>query len=878
MQTPPSWIDRILRKICDPYLLEGILGDLHEIYRQRIEAKGVKKARFWYAFDAIGFLRPFTWKKISFYPFIPLAMIHNYLKIAFRNLLKYKMNTGINLFGLTLGMIGCLLIGLFVWDEMQYDTFHPEADRIYRLYTHRDAQGEGESSALAIVSPAMGPTMTVDFPEVEESLRLLNVYGKVLFKVEDLQFLEENGMYAEPAIFNFFHLPLISGSAENALTEPRSVVITEEVAQKYFGEEDALGKTITIDGGDAKVTGVLEPLSEHFHLDFDYLLSFSTLKGRVSDERMNSWVWQQFFTYLKLTPQANAKTLEAKFPAFVEQHAWPQTQERGFTYVPFIQSVKDIHLYASDFRWDIAKRGNVTYVYGLSIIGLFLLLIACINFINLSTARAERRAKEVGIRKVVGAYRGQIIFQFIGEAVLLALFASGMALVFTWMVLPHLNEFSGKSISFSLLEQPLIFGGLLGIGLLIGVLAGSYPAFVISAFRPVHVLSGSKGGSGKRGNLLRKSLVVLQFSISILLIISTFIIQQQVSYFSNKDHGFDREQLVTFPMRGKMKQDYETTKAEFERIPGVLTVSAGFGLPGDIVSGDDFKIPGEEQTRPANVFCIDHDYISTMGMEIIAGRDFSKELSTDLDEAFILNETAVRGLGLGSPQEIIGQEIHWNMWDHNQELKKGRVIGVVKDFHFKSLHEEIGPSMLHIYPSAFWKIALRVKEENIAETMTAIHKAWDSFGTGYPLDYNFVDDSFEAMYRNEQKLSSLLLIFTVLTIFVACIGLLGLISFAAEQRTKEIGIRKVLGASSSNIVRLLSIDFLKLVFIAIVIATPIAWYFMKEWLANFSYRIEMSAWTFVLAGFCAILIALLTISFQTVRAALRNPVESLRYE
>jgi len=802
-------------------------------------------------------------------------MFRNYLKIALRNFRKHKFNGLVNLLGLTLGITGCLLIGLFVRDEYQYDRFVPEGERIYRVYDERFA--ENGSSESAMVPAVFAPTMKADFPEVQQTLRMSRIFGKTLFEAGDQQRLEEGGLFAESGMFDFFGLELLAGDPARALAEPNAVVLSEAFAKKYFGDNDPVGQTITLDGDDLEVTGVFAQLPGHFHLDFNFLVSFSTLEAMVPEERMNSWVWQQFFVYLKLHKGTDATAFEAKLPAFAGRHAWPETEPRGFKYVPHIQPLTDIHLHSSGFNWDIAKRGNIATVRTLLAVGIFLLIIAVINFVNLSTARAENRAREVGVRKVSGARRGQLIAQFISEAVLI----SAVAVLFSSQVarisIPYLNDFSGKSLTFLPGQNIWLLLLLIGTALLIGLLAGSYPAFVLSRFRPVQVLRKQPLDEAGGGKWLRRGLVVLQFSLTVVLIIGSLVIYRQVNYIQNKDLGFNRDHLLTFPMRGEMGEKYQSVKEAFSRHSGVASASVAYGIPGDLVAGDDIIVPGRESSQPANVFTVDHDYIETLDLKLIAGRGFSQAYATDADEAFIINETAVRELGLGTPKEAVGKRLHWDIWGQDS-LKRGTIIGVVRDFHYNSLHERVGTAVLHIYPGAYWKVILRLRGEQLAETLSFIENTWDQFNTGYPLDYQFVDASFGSMYTAEVKLGQLLILFTVLTIIVACLGLLGLAIFAAQRRTKEIGIRKVMGASASNIMTLLAGDFVRLILVAIVIATPVAWYFARQWLENFSYHVSLNAWTFLIAAAIALAIALLTVSFHAVKAAIRNPVEALRYE
>lgn len=883
--SPPYWAKRWLHWYCPDRLLEEIEGDLLENFEYNIREKGLRIARLRYSIDCIRFFNPTTFKKAKAlghthsYPFQNhLAMLNNYFKIALRNLWRAKSQSFINLMGLSVGLTGCLLIGLFVLDEWKFDQYHPDADRVFRIISDRTS--DGPSGEWASTAPPIAPTMQEEFPEVQQTLRLFQVRQKMLFKRADKHFLEQGGFFAEESIFELFHLPLRQGNPATALQEPNSVILSPALAQKYFGLDDPLGQTISINNQEVKVTGVLEALSPHFHLSFDFLFSFEDLLSQVSKEKINSWVWQDFYNYIKVAAETNEAQLTSKLSAFVETHAHPQTKPMGFQYYLALQPLPDIHLHSAGLRNDKIVVGNHRYVMGLALVGLFLLLIACINFINLTTAKAIRRAKEVGIRKTAGARRNQLAVQFISEAVVIVSISMLIATHLTRLLLPLLNNFTGKLLSFPLYSDPLLILKLLGLTLLTGILAGSYPAFILSGFRPAQALKSSKLRLDGHVNWLRKGLITTQFALSILLIISVLIIFRQLNFLQQQDLGFQKEQLVHFPMKSKMFNSLDLVKEKFSTITGVTSTSIGFGIPGDIIAGDNIIIPGEDRkTLPARLFTIDHDYIQTLGMELVAGRDFSKAIATDATAGFIVNETAVRTLGLAdSPAEAINKPLEWDMWNESDSVKRGRVIGVVKDFHYNSLHEEVQTTVLHIYPGAYWKVMLRLNKEEISETLAAIEKTWESFETGYPIDYQFVDASFGAMYKEEQKLSSLLWIFTLLAIFIACIGAFGLATYATAQREKEIGIRKVLGASVLGIVGILSKDFLQLVFLALLVASPLAWYLMNSWLADFAYRIEIHWWIFVLAGIIALLIAFLTVSFQSIRAALANPIKALRSE
>ncbi|MDB5210684.1 MAG: hypothetical protein JWQ30_1511, partial [Sediminibacterium sp.] len=682
--------------------------------------------------------------------------------------------------------------------------------------------------------------------------------------------------------FQVFPLTFLMGDAANALVEPSSIVISEELAKKYFGSTNPIGKTVKLNKRDHTVKGVLAKLPGHFHLDFNYLMSLSSTG--FTKERMQRWTWNQFYTYVKVKPGTNVQQLQDKFQAYVKKEIYPTLTQSGSTFLPFFQQLKNIHLQSADFVYDNAIRGNETYVNALTIIALFVLIIACFNFINLATARSLRRAKEIGVRKVVGAGRKQLILQFISETILLAVLAMCIATIATLLVIPALNNFTGKSISFNLLTHPLLGLLLLGSGVLIGILAGIYPALVLSGFQPINVLKNmTVSGKNAGGTWLRQGLVIVQFSLSALLIVSTMMVYRQTKYLNNKDLGFNKEQIVFFQVRGDVGTKLKAFKSELKQSPNIVSVTSGYGLPGDQFAGDGVKLPGKNgnQEYSANVFIGDQEYIKTLGLRLVAGRDFSTEMATDEREAFIINETAVKEFGLGTPQKAIGQAITWDEREPADSLnpvKKGKVIGVVKDFHYKSLHEKITASVIQLYPQVDEKIALKLKTADMKGTLAYINAVWNKFSPAYPLDYKFMDETYGKMYSSEEKLSDLLWIFAIMAIVVGCMGLFGLAAFSAEQRTKEIGIRKVLGANVFNIITLLSKNFLMLVGIASALAFPIAWWAMNNWLKDFPYRVTISWWVFAAAMGAALLIALLTVSFQSIKAATANPVKSLRTE
>lgn len=807
-------------------------------------------------------------------------MFPYFFKTACRNITRHKGFSFINIAGLTLGLTACILIGLFVWDENQYDRFLKDGDQVYRIYNHYTNSDVSEDRAAA--PPMFATTLKQDFPEVEQTTRILmQPENKILSESGDKMVYEDKGFLVDSTFFEVFPLPFKSGTTQKALDDPSSVVISEEIAGIFFGNTDPVGKQLLIDKTPFTVKGVFIK-NPKFHLQFDYLIPLSAAK--IQQERMQSWGWQQFYNYAKVKKGTDVALLESKFQADVKQKSGDVMKEMGGANKPILQPLKKIHLYSANFKYDMAERGNITYVRALTLIAIFILLIACFNFINLATAQSLQRAKEVGVRKTIGAERKQLVFQFIGETVFLTFISVVIAILFALGLLPWLNDFTAKNISSGLFTNPLVLFLFILLALVVGILAGFYPALVLSNFKPLKVLKGT-AASETQGKTpwLRHGLVVVQFSLSVLLIISAVVVFRQVNYLNNKDLGFKKDRIMFFPMRGdKMDKNTEAFKNELMQLPGVASVSIGYGFPGDAVAGDEIIVSknGQQVQQSATQLMVDYDYIKTLGLQLAAGRDFSKSMGTDKDHAWIINETAVKQLGFGSPQEALGKTLLWHVWNNKNpdSLKTGQVIGVVKDFNYKSLYDKVETTVLQIFPDAAWKVAVKIKAADMASAITGVKKTWKEFTPDYPIEYKFLDDNFDQMYHSEEKLKSLLWIFTAIAIFVGCLGLFGLAAYTAERRKKEVGIRKVLGASSAGVVMLLSKDFIKLVLISLLIASPVAWYFMNRWLEDFAYRINISWGVFILAGSLTIIIALVTVSLQAIKAAVANPVESLRNE
>lgn len=802
-------------------------------------------------------------------------MFRNIFKVGFRNISRHKGFSFINITGLTLGLTACLLIGLFVRDEKQFDKFIPEGDQVYRVCY--ETKGNEGTSYLATTPPMFATALQQDFPEVDKTLRLLEIRSKQLFSAANKKMYEERGVAADATFFEIFPLAFKYGTAANVLDDPTSIVLSAELAAKYFGNENPVGKQVLIDKSPFQVKGVFENNSK-FHLPINYMLPMAAAAGK---DLLESWEIYAFNTYVKVKPGTNVMALEPKFQNQIKDKI--NSREGDATrYAPLFQPLHDIHLYSSNFKYDTARRGNITYVKALTIIAIFILIIACFNFVNLATAKSLQRAKEVGVRKTIGASRKQLLLQFMGESVLLTFISIIISIGLTSALLPLLNDFTEKQILFDLISDPIMILLLLLLTLGVGIIAGFYPALVLSGFQPVKVLKGAISNDDNPGRIpwLRHALVVVQFSLSVLLIVSAIVVITQVNYLHNKDLGFNKEQILFFPMQGdNMFKNYESFKNELLQSPSISNVSIGYGFPGDMF-GDGIMIKPEGGEKKCTQLMVDEDYIKTLGLQLLAGRDFSKDITTDKEESYIINETAVEELGYGTPEKALGQTLLWNPWRANDPkvFKRGQIIGVVKDFHYKSLYDKVEPAVLQIYPEAYWKVAVKMNTSGMENTLGHVKEVWNKFTPDYPIEYNFLDESFDVMYKAEDKLKSLLWIFTAITIFVACLGLFGLAAYAAERRRKEVGIRKVLGASVSNIMTLLSKDFLLLVMISSLIAFPIAGYFMKQWLQDFAYRIDIQWWMFAGAGMVALIIALLTVSIQAIRAAVANPVKSLKSE
>ncbi|SHI90859.1 ABC transporter permease [Aquimarina spongiae] len=797
-------------------------------------------------------------------------MFKMYFKIAWRNLIKNKVYSGINIIGLAIGLTAGFLILQYVNFEHSYDKFHSKKNSIYRVVADLDTPSSGkmESSRPACAVP---PHMEEEFPEVISAVRFMRL--ELAVRKDEIKLVEDKAAAADRAFFEMFDFGLLQGDKKSVLQEPYSVVLTQETANRYFGNESAIGKTIRIKDEDINdlpftVTGIMDEIPENSHIKANMIISMTTYSKGVLPRINDAWGLYDPAAYILVHPNTDPKQLEAKFPDFLERNSG-ETMRRDKMFVSlFLEPLEDVYL-RSERGGEYS--GDLGTIYIFSIIAIFILLIACINFVNLTTARSVERAKEVGVRKVIGAEKRQLSLQFVGESIIISLIAFVIASILAALVLPAFNEIAGKVISDGIFTNPINIAYLFLIALSIGAFAGIYPAFVLSSFKPVNVLKGNFS-TGTRGIILRKGLVITQFTISITLIIGTIIIYNQMNYMRSQELGFDKEHTVLLPVTVSSAQ--KELKDNIDNISGVVSTTLASAVPGAYNNSAYSVIQnsqGEGQIANINAYFVDHDFISQFGLKVIAGRGFSRDFVTDSAQGMIINEKAVKFLGYASPKDALGAT--FSQWG-----KDGQIIGVIQDFHFKSLQENIQPLTMTMKPDETDLLAIKITGNNIKQTLADIQNKWEAILPNDSFNYQFLDENFDKQYRSQERFGSLFLNFAVLAILISCLGLLGLAAYSMLQRKREIGVRKVLGASVAQVVKLLSTDFLKLVTVAFLIASPLAWYVMNDWLSRFAYRISIEWWMFLLAGTSAIIIALATVSFHALKASLANPVKSLRTE
>ncbi|MCP4727170.1 MAG: FtsX-like permease family protein [bacterium] len=871
---PPHIANWLLNRMSIYVSKHSSEGDFEETYREIAEKKSVFMARVWYVSQIMRTLPEY----LKLIILRGMMMYKSYFKIAIRNIRKSKAHTMINIGGFALGIASCILILLYVRYELSYDRFYENADNIYRVAMKRTYPDVVRLWGWN--SPMLARTLERDYPEVLHGTRIMTDIRGTRIRYGDLQFNEHRVFYSENSFFDVFKIPFIHGDSETALNNPHSVVITKEISQKYFGDENPVGRTmlLTNNWNDDPfiIDGVIENIPDNSHIHFDFLVSLNSTRVIEWDGYSNGWM---FFTYIVLQDGFDSDILELKLPQMVNNYfgaeidnagseSYEEHLAAGNKYEYFMQPLKEIHL-RSNLEHEIEPNGNITYVYLFSFISMFILIIACINFMNLSTARSINRAREVGIRKAVGSLRKQLISQYLFESTLLSFISLLLAIIIVEVVLPVFNSFSGNPLNMDYFGNIIVIPGLIIFTLIIGILSGIYPAFFLSAFKPVAVLKGT-AQFGFKGSILRNGLVVFQFVISIGLITGTFIVKNQVDFMLNKDLGYDKDHVMVINNAGLVGQQFDTFKQEVYKHSNIVTVSGSGNYPMSATHSAIYSITDSQGNRELSMHnCgVDPDFFKTFDMQFVWGRAFEKDLVSD-STAVVINESAVRTMGI--ELNDIGELIlggHRNM----------KITGVLKDFHFRSLHNNIGPVLFARNLTHIRYMAVRIRPDNVNESVSFIKEVWDSFTGTAPFEYSFLDQNLEQLYDPERKTGILSTVFSLMAIIIGCLGLFGLAAFNAEQKTKEIGIRKVLGASLVKIMVFLTKEFTRLITIAFILAVPLTYLLMGKWLENFAFRVGISLGMFLVSGLVTLLIALVTVSYHVLKAAFRNPTDSLRHE
>jgi len=846
---PPYFCRWILDRLLDGTEHSPVIGDFEEIYTEIYREDGRWKAFFWYFLHLIRLIPRYFYESI----FWRSIMLRNYVIVIIRNIRKYKMYSFINIAGLSVGMACSLILFLLLQFELSYDRYHEKADRIFRVVT------EGHPSTPA----PTGPAMKNDFPEVVDYVRIED-YGGV-FRYGDKMFYEDRFYLADNSVFQVFSLPFLSGDPNTALVEPHSLVLTESAARKYFGNENPVGKTLTHSSRiDFTVTGVIKDLPPNSHLRFELLVPFETLREFSRFDYVSAWNTWNFSSYVLLREGTDPKQVEEKTPALLQKY-WG-SDSLGPTL--YLQPVKDIHL-RSDIWGGSRVEVDIRYMYIFGAVGLFLLVLACLNFTNLATAQSLKRSKEVGLRKVFGAQKGQLVEQFIGESVILACLALPVTFLLVYMFLPKFNEISGLPLSFSQTGSGAILIGVVSIIAFAGLVSGSYPGIFASSFQPIQVIQ-NRLLTRTKGPTFRNILVIFQFVVSVVFIAGTLIVSRQMNYIRNTDLGMNRDNVVVLGSPGKSRLD--ALKKELLTISSVINVEGSSFLPTSNTSNQSVVWEGmpEEAEPMMRWITVGYDFVETLGIEVVQGRDFSEEFPADMRQGYLLNESAVKFIG----------------WDDSVNKKfdivgagstDGRVVGVVRDFHFRSLHHRVEPLAILLYPSSS-HIYIRIAPHNTASTLGEIRSAWQRVVNDRPFNYFFLDENFARLYRIETVMEKFVMSFAGLAVLLACMGLFGLASFIMEYRMREIGIRKVFGASVYRILTIELVKFLKILAVSCIIAFPVIYFMMSAWLKNFAYRIDIGWWSFIAAGAIVISAALITVSYQSVKAARANPIDTIRYE
>lgn len=863
---PPAWVDRLLESFCSPHLLEEVQGDLHELFEKWVQKYGVRRAKWLYVLHALKFFRPYSIKRLSFNN--PYAMLKNYFIIAIRNLRKQKLYSFINIGGLAVGLASFLLIMVFVQHELSYDNFYKNADRIHRIVQRQTGNDYLGTDYFAVTPAPLAAVLLDEFSEITNATIVNDQMS--LLQLDDQSYWEK-GIWADAHFFEVFDFPLLQGNIEIVLAQPYSIVLTSSLAHKIFGEENPLGKTLLFQNEDTyTVTGIMPDLPDNSSLQYEFITTIQSESHFAEQLKQQRWGSNSYYVFFTLAEGINPQQLQTKLALSGIPQKFQTDNSYPFHDEYYVHALSDLHL-QSGINFDIGLKGDKKYIYLFSIIAVLILLLACINYMNLAVARSIKRAREVGLRKVIGAARLQLMFQFLGESILIAFLALLLALALVQVLEPFFSQLVERSITLDFLGNSILLPGLIVLMIAVGIFSGSYPAIFMSRLEPVKVLKGKV--DGRTSNVrVQRLLIIGQYAVSIALVMSSLVIYYQLQYMQQKELGYEKEHVVTVGVRDhSLLQNYDVIRNEWLSNSNILAMTASNSLPTNVGSStiiNDEDGSGKEDDLAIYEWRVNYDFLKVFGIELVAGRTFSPEIASDVEEGYIINETAAHALGW-TPEEAIGKQFTHNGTE--------TVIGVVKDFHMHSMHIAIQPLMIHYGTSWLSNISLKVSPDDLPETITMLEKTVKRFSP-YPFDYKFLDEHFDQLYKADVRLGETFGFFTILALLIASLGLFGLAAFTAEQRTKEIGIRKVLGASVRNIVTLLSTDFLRLVALSFLLATPIAWFAMHQWLQDFAYRIDIQWWMFALAGIMAIVIAGFTISYQSIRAAIADPVDSLRNE
>jgi len=878
-RNPPRTAHWLLKTFANHEEKSAILGDLNEEFAEMVASKGKSQATLWYWGLVLASIPSFVQYAFSG----SMTMLRNHFKVALRIVKRHRGFSFINIAGLSLGIAASLLIGIYLKHELSFDRHNEYAERIYRVCARSGVTNPWQGAWTA---PPMAAAMKAELPEIQETVRMSPWPRTIYVKSQEKSFLERGVIFADSSIFDVFTLPMQMGDPQTALAEPFTLVISQTIAKKYFGNNNPLGMTLHFQDGnqDYKVTGVIEDSSPLSHFQYDMIASLVSTRS----SRDTSWGSHTYFTYLLLHPGKDPADLEDKFPEFVKRH-WGAYQEadtgmsldelmkdENYQYGHFLEPLLVIHL-NPEVTDTLSIKGSPSSIYVFASIALIILLVACINFMNLSTARFAHRFKEVGVRKVLGSNRKQLIVQFLGESSLLAFLALGLSLLLLPLVLPAFSKLAQRELSLSILLEPTSLMLLLGIALLVGVLSGSYPAIFLSAFQPNWTLRGGRSGQAHSHLYLRRALVVFQFGVTFVILFGTLVISSQLKFLRHKDLGFDKDQILVIHGAPDLGRQFEAFHQELQRYPEIKTIANTESLPGRHFNPNSHVLEGRPRNEHVtlNTIYADSKLVELLDLKLVGGRFFSPEIPSDATSAVVINETAVKELGLEDP---VGKRFHKEFGG----AKPGEfvtIIGVLKDFHFHSLHRPILPMLIRPLSSSTWNFtSVKIHSMDLPATIGRIEQAWHRFTGGQPFEYSFLDEDFNRLYQDEQRTGTIFTVFALLAVVIACLGLFGLVSYMAERRTKEIGIRKVLGAGVFGIVSLLSREVVILVGIAVLATCPLAYYVMSRWLQNFAFRISLHPSYFILALLLTVSLSLFSIGYRVIKAAQGNPANALKYE